>query len=961
MTKTIILISHTHWDRQWYRTVQEFRLELVKMMDSLLELLKDDPDFKVFHLDGQTAIVEDYLDFRPENRETIMQLVRAGRLKIGPWYLQPDNFIVSGEGLMRNLLKGTTYAREMGEYSFSGWLPDSFGHPAQMPQVLTNFGIDSFIFSRGLGDHLEKEAIEFLWESPHKDRVIAIFQRGGYYGGGNLAYPFFWGDIQVIEPDHRLAVQKLRELIKKSEEWSFTETIPIWNGSDHMSPERSLSETIRYADSQISDYHITHGSIEEYVKNARNSIGKLQTVTGELRGGRYEAILASVLSSRMHIKQSNYRLERSLERETEPLLALADVLGDAYPKYALDDAWDALLKNHFHDAICGCSIDQAHREMEFNFAKTEQTVNSLSHDGLKHIATVLNQGKVDSSYKNSVTLLLFNSLPQARRVTASTYIDVPSWEGDCIARDGSGKAVPVQILDKEIINDLWIPFEASASHIIREIPWWQEYLRYIEQRSIVDFSIDASSANPLLTLKCGNTALEASNIIDSIIEEMRRFPDDTVFKTHTYFLRLHLLIPSLLPAYGYTSVRLAAPEKELRNNESFKAVQGGEFFLENQFIRVEVNEKGEVDLLHKESEKIFPDIHKFQDQADRGDTYDFCPVSSENEENTILQPEAVKTLLLERGPVRACIGVYYSFETPKGLDPEDRDLRSHEKLSIEVESKIFVSWEKPFVEFETTVHNNVKDHRLRMYAKAPFRTEVAYSDGQFYIQKRDIEGKPGKDWAVPPAQVFPHERWVALSNGKRGLAVFAEGLPEHSIIPAERGTYIGLTLLRCVGWLSRQDNKTRPGQGGPPIPTPDAQCQGSYTFRYGVFPFDGEFEAGTIVETSQQFDARPLAKQLRPDSNAALPSLSLFELTPHSLQVTALKKSEDGKYLCLRFYNPDEKPLRAGLKGDLQVKRVWKARADETIIEELPLEGDSPIDLRLHIDGAEIVTLLIDR
>ncbi len=958
--KTVVIISHTHWDRQWYRTVQEFRIELVKMMDKLLELLQKDPNFTVFHLDGQTAIIEDYLDLRPEKQNLIRELLKTGRLKIGPWHLQPDNFIISGEALIRNLLKGTSYARELGETSFYGWLPDSFGHPAQLPQILKNFGIDTFIFSRGLGDHLEKEAMEFIWESPHQDRVFAILQHGGYYSGGNLAYPFFWGDIEASEADHHLMVKKLRKLITKSEALSSCDKIPVWNGSDHMSPEHTLSESIRFARKELPDYHIVQGSIEEYVRSIRGSSEKLQMVRGELRGGRCEAILASVLSTRMHIKQTNYRLERALERELEPLLTFVDLLGKPYPKFALDDAWDALIKNQFHDAICGCSIDQVHKEMETGYAKVEQTVNALTQEGLHYLVSEISPTKSDNSYDNSLTLLIFNPQVQSCKVSLLTSIDVPWWEGTCFGVDASGTELPVQILDKELIHDLWIPSEASAGHIMQEIPWWQEYLRYIEKRSIVDFSIDDATAPPVLELRCGDAAIEPTHIISRIIEQMAQFPEETLFRTRTFFTRLHMLIPASLPACGYTSLRLLSPVKGIQNKLVDLGVTAGDNYIENQYIRVDVDRQGEVTILHKESGELFSDVHHFQDQADRGDTYDFCPISQENERDTLLQPQKVRFAILERGPVRACIGVYYTFEVAKELDPANRDLRSGETVKLEIETRIALSWESSFVEFVTTVDNKAKDHRLRMYTFAPFQSEHLYSDGQFFIQKREIKEEQKDGWAVPPATVFPHDRWIALSDGTKGIALLSEGVPEHSAVPAEQGTYLGLTLLRCVGWLSRQDIKTRPGQGGPPIPTPDAQCPGTYSFRYAILPFTGELQKAAIVDGARQFDARPLSKPLQSDTADPLPSHSLFELSPRHLQVTALKKSEHGKQLCLRFFNPAEDPIQAKLKGELCVKRVWKARADETVLEELPCREHSPIDLELMVEGAEIVTLLLD-
>ena len=155
MTKQVLIVSHFHWDREWYRSFQEFRGRLVDAVDAVLDLATADPEFR-FVLDGQAIVLEDYVEVRPENEGRLRALLDAGRLEVGPSYVLPDEILVGGEPLVRNLLLGRRVCRRFGvEPSGAGYLPDSFGHPAQMPQVLAGFGIGTCLFSRGMGDQLD--------------------------------------------------------------------------------------------------------------------------------------------------------------------------------------------------------------------------------------------------------------------------------------------------------------------------------------------------------------------------------------------------------------------------------------------------------------------------------------------------------------------------------------------------------------------------------------------------------------------------------------------------------------------------------------------------------------------------------------------------------------------------------------------------------------------------------------
>jgi mannosylglycerate hydrolase len=163
---SFLVVPHTHWDREWYVPFEVFRLRLGTVVDGMLETLERDPSFASFTLDGQAILLEDYAELRPEQEGRLRTLLAAGRLEVGPWYVLPDQLLVAGESLVRNLLLGRRVCRRFGvEPTVAGYQPDSFGHPAQLPQLLTGFGLRTLLFSRGLGDQLDEVGVFFRWRA----------------------------------------------------------------------------------------------------------------------------------------------------------------------------------------------------------------------------------------------------------------------------------------------------------------------------------------------------------------------------------------------------------------------------------------------------------------------------------------------------------------------------------------------------------------------------------------------------------------------------------------------------------------------------------------------------------------------------------------------------------------------------------------------------------------------------
>jgi len=179
---TIHLVSHTHWDREWHETFQQFRLKLVHLVDGLLHILATDEQYRFFMLDGQTIVLEDYLHMRPEKEAILKSYIQQGRILIGPWYILPDEFLVSPEATIRNLLEGDRTSLDYGAKMEIGYLPDTFGHIGQMPQILDGFGFKTACIWRGVGD----QPNEFWWASPDGSRVLMGFLQQGYFNAAGI-------------------------------------------------------------------------------------------------------------------------------------------------------------------------------------------------------------------------------------------------------------------------------------------------------------------------------------------------------------------------------------------------------------------------------------------------------------------------------------------------------------------------------------------------------------------------------------------------------------------------------------------------------------------------------------------------------------------------------------------------------------------------------------------------------
>jgi alpha-mannosidase len=921
MSYQVTVVSHTHWDREWYRPFQEFRFQLVEVIDQLLDLLTKDAAFRSFLLDGQTIILEDYLEIRPEREAELRHHIQTGRIVIGPWHILPDEFLVSSEATVRNLLLADRISRRFGAKMRIGYTPDPFGHIGQLPQILAGFNLEAVALQRGLAE----EPTELWWEAPDGTRLLLIFFRTGY---GNLA----WAPLTPTAFIH--AVE--REVGKLAPH-AHTPHLLLMNGTDHMLPQPELPGLIAAANQYFNGkIHLEHASLPDHLAALKKALGDkpdLPVVRGELRSSQRFHLLPGVFSARMWIKQRNHTCQTLLEKYAEPLNAFAVLAGGKPRQNELWRAWRYLIENHPHDSICGCSVDQTHEEMRTRFDWSEQVARQVTENSLHYLASQIDCSALPktpsvSSHKPSLysaitakedaIVMVFNPVLGER--SSKIELDVP-WAGaghQYHLLDEQGKQVPMRwrsvgdriaerrILSQSELQTLVDHIESGFYHwrLIRDVRFW----------------LDGQEAFLEMVLPEYHTG-EIGNF-DDFVHQLRSDPAvRAVEKCHlTIYLagkdRLAFLAQNV-PGVGYRTYRLSRIIGEAR--EQLPQASPGNT-IENEYFWVSAHPvNGTLTIQDKRTGVTYQGLNAFEDGGDRGDEYTYCPPEHDSLVTAPAKPPHIECL--DDGELGGRLRITLVYELPATLSPE-RSSRSLEKVAVRIISEVSLIPGVARVDIRTTVDNQAQDHRLRVLFPTPITSDQAIVDEHFdrLIRQPLPSDIDTSTWAEQPQSTAPQQAFVAVQNEQHGLLLANKGLPEYELIQAESGAIIALTLLRCIGWLSREDLTTRPGHAGPELPTPGAQCPGISTFEYSIIPFEVDLNAA--ARDAYAFEAPLIAVAVPPEEGTLPPSTTLISVRPAELVLTAIKSPENGEGLIVRFYNSGSVPVDGKLSCRFPVKEA---------------------------------------
>ena len=452
--KKFIVISHTHWDREWYMPFSVFRLKLADLIDRLFAVLEKDPDF-IFHLDAQTVVLEDYLAIRPQNEEKLKNYIASGNIRVGPWYLQNDFYLTDGEVTVRNLMIGTEIANRFGKCGTVGYAPDQFGNISQLPQILKDFGLKAFVFGRGFRIYERKNGVrsekklpaEFEWVGADGTKCFAVHLK------------YWYNNAQHIPAERELAHLLLDINERNFEGLNVSPYILLMNGVDHLEAQGDVREIIAGLREDGADIEQT--SLDDYIeKTLAATEGKqLFSYRGALnKGGDYD-LLKGCWSSRCYLKTQNVRSQDLVIHRLEPLYAYLEESGFAgvYPADELKYLWKELMKNHPHDNICGCSRDETHRHMEDSFARIREMGEELLSRGMKIAAA---HGRHPLAKEQNYSVTVFNGTEREQSAVAETCMRFLRDEkiGEFALVDESGNSLPYEIVDRsEGLADVFSP------------------------------------------------------------------------------------------------------------------------------------------------------------------------------------------------------------------------------------------------------------------------------------------------------------------------------------------------------------------------------------------------------------------------------------------------------------------------------------------------------------------------
>ncbi len=909
------LVPHTHWDREWYEPFQTFRMRLVELVDQLLERMERDPRLR-FTLDGQAATVDDYLEVRPDAEPLIRRLIAEGRLAIGPWQILMDEFLISGETIIRNLEFGWTRAEALGGVMPVGYLPDMFGHIAQMPQILRRAGIERAAVWRGVPAAIESN--RFWWAAPDGSEVETEYLVGGY---GNGAYLF---DV----PD-RLGAKLAGYLVANAAFYGERSLLAMY-GTDHAVPSPRLADLVETVNAGGSGVEVRLETLAEYAARPEPDERPVPRWTGELRSGARANMLMGVTSARMDIRMASGRVERLLERYAEPLTALH---GGPWPDRLLELAWRRVVDNSAHDSICGCSHDAVVAQVLTRFAEAEQLGRGVLNDTGRRIAAGVPLGG----------WAVVNPSPTMRTDVVTLDASVPAG-GDLVFSVG-GRRVTTQELSRK---DPVIARLRLRGDEVPELFRRRRHGRELFGRQLNGSLIDLDAEPPTVTLLVDDIGepleLDVEELLDEVVGATAASPEAIWELVILAPDRRQILAQVTAPPLGWATIETGKPEDPTVGGPA--PVVTNARSLVNGLVEAVIDDDGTFGLRGNGAGLMR--VGRLVDGGEFGDSYNYGPPA---EDRLVEAPLAVSVERTVDGPLLGELVVRRRYDWPLGVDPSGA-ARSEASVETEVVTTLELRAGEPFLRIRIEFENRSRDHRLRWHIPLPAPASTSAAEGGLAVVERGLtmEGGHGE----VPLPTYPARGFVHVA----GVTVLLGHVTEYELVAD--GRELALTVLRSFGLISRNANPFREDPAGPEIPVPDAQRLGPWSFAFALMPHAGDWPDSGVLEAAERYQHPLLTVRgtdrgegagSTPVSGSVAGSRVGLGIEGDGVVLSALRRRGDS--IELRLVAQHANPTEAVVRGEFR-----DARAIDLLGREgpaLPLAGDGA--LRLPLEAWEIATV----
>lgn len=891
-------ISGTHWDREWYRPYQEYRVLLVKLMDGLLDLMETRDDFRYFHLDGQTCVLDDYMEICPENRERLQALIRSGRILIGPWFTMPDLFCVGDEALIRNLLLGRRISRQWGvEPMPVGFICDMFGHPSQMAQIFGGFDMHDALMGRGTNE--STTPMFFQWESPDGSRAFT-FKLQDQEGYGAFARPrtcleketFLLGGMKELLADLEAAGDDIKKRTATREKWFRKElaryveheiqrasgpVLCLMDSMDHIAPAADVARYLRLIAEACPSVRPAHSTLPSFFAEARRVARGVPVRRGELREPSKERcgylwLIPNCVSARYRMKQANDACQNLLEKWAEPLVALANQRGAEIPKRFLEVAWQNVITNHAHDSICGCSIDQVHRDMMYRFDQARVLAEQLRHQAIG----ALTAGCADlARTSDEFTLTLVNPLPEPR--------------------------------DEVVVFDVDLPTDYPADFAEG----------FFNKPRVKSFTLEDAAGKVVPYQRLG---------LVPVTNERSHFAQ-FCFISNGDFARYTVAARVELPALGFASLRVKPSAQPVRTCGSLRT---GPTTAANEMLAIAIEPNGTLTVTDKATGECYRDLLTLEDRSETGDGW--FHGHSVNDEQCLSTACAAQVSVVHDGPEMVTFRSTVMMEVPVCYEAKE-ERPSVRRVPLVISSCISLRRGAKVVEVETTVENTAEDHRLQVLFPSDAgaaKTYLAHHPYDFVERSIALDAKT-VDWQEMEQVEKPFLGIQAVGAARRGLAFLsAGGLHEGGVRDDSRRT-MQVTLLRST-------RKTVNTAG-----EPDGLQRGTLVYRFALIPYAGRLPRaevlGELAKLQTGLCTRQTGKRpsgFPPMEGKAPATQGFVELRQGQLVVSAIKPAESGEGVMIRLWNPTDQPQRGAIRFWKPVKRAEAAKLNEDFDADAP-------------------------
>ena len=912
------VVSNTHWDREHRHSFPVTQLMLTDLMDELIEIMENDENYKYFTLDGQSILLDDYLEVKPQMKARLEKLIKDGRILIGPWYSLVDCYSVNEESIVRNLLTGYKKCNGISSPMKVGYSIFSFGQIAQLPQIYSGFDIDKIMFYKGASAKVLPQS-EFMWYAP--DGSVALTSRLGKNKRWNFSVLFTMPVIFGASPmkpgwlssfkDNKKLCHLIDENNKnlyadEKEPTRFIDTSKIpeaiddliddtiesvsdnirvgFDGTDFYPATKEVPKALEIANSMQNKVEFVHSNPELFFEDLKKDIDtdKLQKYSGELRFGPIEHLHSETMGSNIEIKIADFNAENKLIGTIEPLSVFSLISGGEYNKEKIDFVWKNLFKTHAHDSIHGSGDPHIKTDNLNRLQQIDEMENYLLREAAGNVCANIS---VKGLAENESGIVVFNTCRYKKDEVVTLYVDMPA----------------------------------------EDIPY-----------------------NPVIF--DGNEKVEIyyrgkENYTMAMINRSTR-PKSV----RTVRIKMVALIKNI-PAFGYKMLKLKwdkwDPEK-LPNPFPpgvfpFEPIGKDDSVLDNGLIRVQANADGTVDVYDYETKKNYKGMHYFTDAAGSGDFW--VHREPENGIQYSSKPAHTEFGITDNSGLRATLVIKKVMQIADGLS-FDKKTQSDIIKPLVITSRVTLKKNSKVLEFKTEIENNSSEHLLNLVIPTGIECNEVLCDAPFQLMRRPVGKFTNEDGVRGPEVLrFAAQDFADLCDNDGGVALFTRGNKEM-FVDKGRGCSFNLTMIRSVsGTFPVQDDCFLSFEDE------NADCKGIIKTEYALCFHKAEDD---VIAEAKKYLCNTLAMQVGHGSNGELPDKMSFAAS--DFEVSCLKREENGNRIVMRVYNPTdtEKTGFVSLHG---AKKAYLCTMYEKAVEEISLGGSGA---KLTLEPYKIKTVIFE-